>query len=535
MLIKKIAFGDSEEAFVESRLTDGLNVIFSDDNNRGKTLVMQGLMFSLGYESIFPSSFNHNDKYFYSEVKFGSVTYEFLRKRNSIAIKTENAMQIFNSVGEARYFLDEYIFPVPKIQKDGRHALVDLSLLYELFFIGQDNRNPSGLISKGQFNKSDFKAMVYDFARLSDNQVNIGDIKTVKENIKSLKLQLNEIRKKISIIRQNPKIAEIASRTYDSDVVQEKIKKISEINENISKLKRSRQREINRKSKLEQLIVELNSLNRELSEGNVRCGDCGSDKIVYSNNDLTFEISNIDVRSGIIKSINQNIRQKADLIMDLSEEINSLQLNLYEEMKDSPPNFQQIVLYQEQAISEVDFDDQAFSILSQIKVLEDQLNSYTNIDESLKNERRHFDETLLKEMNDLYKLIDPTGNLVFEDIFTKSGSTFSGSEGQEFYFCKVIALRKILNHNFPILIDSFRDGELSTGKEAKMLEIYKKIDSQIILTATLKDEEYGNDKYSRIDGVNAMDYSSHQDCKILSKQHAREFSMLTSGFEGLVL
>ena len=535
MLIKKIAFGDSEEAFVESRLVDGLNVIFSDDNNRGKTLVMQGLMFSLGYESIFPSSFNYKDKYFYSEVEFGNVTYEFLRKRNSIAIKTEDAMQIFNSVGEARYFLDEFVFSVPRIHKEGRHVHVDLSLLYELFFIGQDNRNPSGLISKGQFSKSDFKAMVYDLAGLSDNQVNIDDIKSIKENIKSLNLQLKEIRRKISIIRQNPNIAELASRTYDSEVVQEKIKRISEINENISKLKRSRQREINRKSKLEHLIAELNSLNRDLSEGNVQCGDCGSDKIVYSNNDLTFEISNIDVRNGIMKSIDQNIRQKADIIMDFSGEINSLQRELNEEMRDTPPNFQQIVLYQEQAISEVDFDDQAFSLSIQIRALEDQLNSYTNIDESQKKERKSFDDNLLKEMNDLYKAIDSGGNLVFEDIFTKKGSTFSGSEGQEFYFCKVIALRKLLKHNFSILIDSFRDGELSTGKEVKMLEIYKKIDSQIILTSTLKNEEYSNDKYSRIDGINAVDYSNHQDCKILSKQHVREFLTLTSGFVGLVL
>ncbi|WP_250462343.1 hypothetical protein [Microbulbifer litoralis] len=535
MLIKKIAFGDSEEAFVENRLSDGVNVIFSDDNNRGKTLVMQGLMFSLGYESIFPSSFNYKDKYFYSEVEFGNITYEFLRKRNSIAIMTEDAMQIFNSVGEARYFLDEFVFSIPRIQKEGRNVLVDLSLLYELFFIGQDNRNPSGLISKGRFNKSDFKAMVYDLAGLSDNQFNIDDIKSIKENIKSLKLQLKEVRRKISIIRQNPNIAEIASRTYDSEVVQGKIKRISEINENISKLKRSRQREINRKSKLENLIAELNSLNRDLSEGNVQCGDCGSDKIVYSNNDLTFEISNIDVRNGIIKSIDQNIRQKADIIMDFSGEINSFQRELNEEMKDTPPNFQQIVLYQEQTISEVDFDDQAFSLSNQIKALEDQLNSYTNIDESLKEERKSFDDNLLKEMNDLYKAIDPSGNLVFEDIFTKKGSTFSGSEGQEFYFCKVIALKKLLKHNFPIMIDSFRDGELSTGKETKMLEIYKKIDSQVILTSTLKDEEYSNDKYSRIDGVNAVDYSNHQDCKILSKQYVREFLTLTSRFEGLVL
>lgn len=535
MLIKKIAFGDSGEAFIEGRLSKGLNIIFSDDNNRGKTLVMQGLMFSLGYESIFPSSFSYKDKYFYSEIEVDGVKYEFLRKRNSIAIKTEDAMQIFNSVGEARYFLDKFIFSIPKILKDGRPTLVDLSLLYELFFIGQDNRNPSGLISKGRFNKSDFKSMVYDYVGLSVDKLNIDGIKDIKATIKDLKLELKEVRKKISIIRQNPNIAEIASKTYDSDAVQEKIKNISNINRDISKFKRSRQREINRKSKLEQLVSELNSLNRDLSEGNVHCGECGSDKVVYSNSDLTFEISNIDVRNEILKSIGHNIRQKVEIIMDLSGEINSLQGNLHEEMKDTPPDFQQIVLYQEQALSERNYDEDSFSLTNQIKALEAQLISTQNVDGSLKEERNSFDKKLLDEMNGLYKLIDPSGNLVFDDIFTKSGSTFSGSEGQEFYFCKAIALRKLLKHDFPMIIDSFRDGEVSTGKEDKMLDIYKRVDSQIILTSTLKDEEYNNDKYSNIDDVNALDYSNHQDCKILNKHQKGEFLALISNFEGIVL
>ena len=83
MIVKKIAFGDKSEAFIESRLNDRLNIIFSDDNNRGKTIVMQGLMYSLGYASIFPSTFPYKDKYFYSEVEFNDEKYEFLRKRNS--------------------------------------------------------------------------------------------------------------------------------------------------------------------------------------------------------------------------------------------------------------------------------------------------------------------------------------------------------------------------------------------------------------------------------------------------------------------
>ncbi|WP_210766289.1 hypothetical protein, partial [Salinicola sp. MIT1003] len=71
--------------------------------------------------------------------------------------------------------------------------------------------------------------------------------------------------------------------------------------------------------------------------------------------------------------------------------------------------------------------------------------------------------------------------------------------------------------------------------ETAMLEIYKRIGSQVILTSTLKDEEYSNDKYSKIGGVNAVNYSHHQDCKILNKQYARDFSTLIAGFEGIIL
>ena len=63
MIIKKIAFGDAEEAFIEERLTSGFNIIFSDDNNKGKTIVMQSALYAIGNEPIFPSSFEYKDDF----------------------------------------------------------------------------------------------------------------------------------------------------------------------------------------------------------------------------------------------------------------------------------------------------------------------------------------------------------------------------------------------------------------------------------------------------------------------------------------
>ena len=87
MIIKKIGFGNYTEAFVEDRFQDGVNIIFSDENNKGKTLVIQGMMFSLGNEPIFPSGFPAEIYYFYSQVEINGENIDFLRHRNSINVK----------------------------------------------------------------------------------------------------------------------------------------------------------------------------------------------------------------------------------------------------------------------------------------------------------------------------------------------------------------------------------------------------------------------------------------------------------------
>ncbi|WP_197026296.1 hypothetical protein [Aeromonas dhakensis] len=205
MLIRKMAFGNESEAFIEDRFINGVNIIYSDDNNRGKTLVMQGLMFSLGYDAIFPSSFDYKNYYFYSEIIIDNSVYHFLRKKNSISIKNDDSIQIFNSISEARYFLDRFVFKIPRIIKDNRTTLVDLSLLYEIFFAGQDNRSPSGLISKGQFNKFDYKNMVYELANIQTCDTSNDDITDVKRKISALQLQLVDTKKKIAIIKRKSK------------------------------------------------------------------------------------------------------------------------------------------------------------------------------------------------------------------------------------------------------------------------------------------------------------------------------------------
>ena len=137
---------------------------------------------------------------------------------------------------------------------------------------------------------------------------------------------------------------------------------------------------------------------------------------------------------------------------------------------------------------------------------------------------------ILKEMKKLYIQIDSEGLLIFDDLFTKTGVTYSGSEGQEYYFCKLLALNNILAHQFPLLIDSFREGELSSKKENLMIEEFLKLNKQVILTSTLKDEEYDSDKYLKLRNINVLDYSEIEDSKILNQSFVEPFISLLMKF-----
>lgn len=147
MIIKRFAFGDRTEAFVENRFGRHLNIIFSNDNNKGKTLVLQGIMYSLGNEPIFPAGFNATKYYFYTEFENNGINYNVLRKNDMFSILVDGNMTILESVSEFKYFFDKNVFKLPEIVHRGFPKVVDLSLFFQLFFVGQDKRQGKIIIN----------------------------------------------------------------------------------------------------------------------------------------------------------------------------------------------------------------------------------------------------------------------------------------------------------------------------------------------------------------------------------------------------
>ena len=530
MIIQKFAFGNEKEAFIEKRFKNSINIIFSNDNNRGKTLVMQGLMHSIGYDSIFPSGFNYKNYYFYSEISFAEYTYEFLRKGNSILLMANDTLSVFNSISEFKYYFDKNIYNLPKIEKDGELKPADLTLFYELFFLGQDKRDTSNLIIRGRNNKQDFKNMIYAMEGILTTSTNTYDIEELKNKKKSIQNEIKAEKKKISIIKKNPDLAKFISSAANNADFKNTSNRLTELNNNIAELRKKRNREENRKIKLQSLINELNSLNRSLNEGNVKCSDCGSENIIFSNKEFEFEVSNNYVRKNILNSIKENISIKEEIVQEFNSEILKEQSQITKLLENSSTNEKNYILFQDDILDSTEIDKIVTKLQEELSEIQRKIDNNKNQIVTNKELQREILNKLLFEMRVYYEKIDSQGTLIFEDLFTKSGITYSGSEGQEYYFCKLLALNNVLQHNFPIIIDSFREGELSSKKEDLMIQEFLKLNKQIILTSTLKNEEYLSEKYTNVRGINILDYSEVQDSKILQPDSANDFEELIDKF-----
>lgn len=523
-------FGNKSEAFIERRYKSGTNIIFSNDNNKGKTLTVQGLMYSIGNDPIFPSGFTHQEYYFYSKLNHNGKEWLFLRKRNSFLVKSGSEIRLFESVAELKRFFNEHIYKLPRINKDGIIKISDLALFFQLFFLPQDNRDTSNVISGGYYNKTDFVDMIYalfDENLTPEPAEHLAFIRKENDEIKSTIKELMKLQK---LAKRTPQVSKIANSNTDRLVYEETKKRVETIYTRITENQKKRNRELSFKIRLESLIGELNSLNRELEVGNVECGDCGSKKVIYGNRDFTFEVTNQDIRSEVTATIKSEIALKDEIILEIAREINNDQLLMARELEILPKDIKTIMLKHEEILTDAQIGNQLSKLNIQLEANQKALENASEKEGSSKTKKTSLVQEIIDRMQAIYHEMDPEGGLQLDGIFSKRGVVYSGSEGQEFYFSKIVAFKELLQHPFPIIIDSFRDGELSTAKETYALQKLEQVPGQKILSSTLKLQEYQSNIYTKFKNINAIDYSSNLTSRILNSYDIEEFKSIVLSF-----
>ena len=193
-------------------------------------------------------------------------------------------------------------------------------------------------------------------------------------------------------------------------------------------------------------------------------------------------------------------------------------------MSEESITLESLVAYKEDVFNAADAESRIREIDDQISTLNSQLQISANTTQSKREKQISILNCITQIMNDAYQVIDPNGNLYFDSLFTKRDETYSGSEATVFHLVKLYAIYKVLGHPYPIVVDSFRAEDLSTPKEAIVIDLFSRIPNQVIFTTTLKTEELG--KYDKMRDIHHIDYKDHIASKMLTSDHLPEFKQI---------
>lgn len=523
MIIKSIYIGNKEEAFIEDGFSRGFNILYSDDNNKGKTIVIQSILYCMGNNPVFPASFNHDEYYFILTVELDGNLYDICRRKNNFIVNKNQEIFIFDNISEFKNYWDKSIHKLPVIIKDGRKRLADLELLIQVFFTGQDKKVTHDILNSGWLKKEDFVNMLYSMYGIENNIIINQNIEELKCRKKKLKIEKDTLLKKNKILKKNNIAIETLSATNKKLVLDEKLKDVERIKNMLNSLNSDLNNAIKRKTKNELVLKELRSLNRTMKVGKISCMDCGSSHISYESAEaeFSFDISTSVMRTQIINSIQEKIEIYDEEIERLSAEIAIQQKKMNGILDTEEVSIEELLIAKIDLSGTQDDDMKLNEIIKEIDSLEKQIDLISTKTESINQETKVVLEKIVSEMNSFDKHIDPSISSKYNDIFTSRYKTHSGSEGTQFHLARMYAFSKILRHDYPIVIDSFRAEDLSTEREKKVIEKFAKLNNQIIFTTTLKEEE--NLKYETVNGLNGIDYSNHENYKILQKKYVNNF------------
>ena len=530
MKIIKMGLGNLNEAFIESGFSNGINIIFSDDNNKGKTIVIQSIMYAIGNNPIFPSSFDYKNYYYYLQFEENEENYIVIRRGDAYVVSCSDGIRVLESTAEFKNFWNARVFALPKISVNGTKRIVDMELFSQMFFIGQDGKDTSTIFNQGFYHKDDFRAMVCSYVGETEDALSDDEITHLKNQIKGLEAKRIEQIKLSEFYKTSTPAKEYLSRIQDRKAFQDKVCEMEEITNEISDVRKMRNRLATKRTLWNGTLKELRSLNRNIQVGELRCMDCDSTHIAYKGKGkmtYSFDVSTPEMRSQIIASIEERITLYTEEIEKYEYEISAMQQQIEDIMQEEDITIENVLAYKNGFGSIAEIETKVRELDETIEELKQKVREGKEQTDNSKQIQQEFYKKIIEEMNQVKIKIDTESGQLYEDLFTKRGTVASGSEETIYYIARLLSLAKLTNHSCPIIMDSFRAEDLSTEKEEHVLTLLAELNCQCILTTTLKAEE--KNKYIEMPGINAIDYTGHRSNKVLGIEDLPEFKSLLSG------
>ena len=530
--VKKLYIGNESECYIQGDFSDGLNIISSEDNHVGKTIVMQAIMFTLGADPKFPPSLKYKQYLFIVDLDVEGHTLSVLRSKDYFIVKDGEIIGRGHNAREGLFdqYWNENVFPLPTIIKNGVPTLAGLSLYTQMAFVPQTDRDTSNTLGS-YFRKDDFMEMVFALMGLDARQMDSKTEKELRRRKEELKTRRRELSKQAAALRKIGTSLAVVSPTADREETARFIAELDTLKNSITNLKNQRNHAYTRMRKNQSVLEELRSLNREMQVGSVVCLNCGRGTIGYRlpDSDFVFDLTTSDMRQQILRTVQDRIDAYAAEVEQLDKDIRKLQRQFNSLADTREITLEDIYVAREDYGDLESIDSELSDVCDEIDDIDERLKEARRVDRELGEDRASFKASVLETMNMVRRKInDDPDALEYSDLFTPANSPYTGSEGTEFFLARVYALATHVKHGLPIVIDSFRAEELSSAREERALPLFMGLPNQVIFTATLKGEEAG--KYHDKDGINNIDYTDYTVNKLLSDKDNAAFGTKVASF-----
>ena len=521
MKIRKSAIGNASEAFIEELYNDNVNIISSNDNSKGKTIVVQSLLYALGNEPSFPSDFKYQNYYHYVEFDCDGNSCIICRKQDTFVVNKDwKPMPQMNLEGLKSIFAKE-VFKLPSIFKDGMVQIVDPVLFFQIFAVRQDSPNIASV--EGRYTKDNFKNMIYSKLGIPIFK----NLEIEKSNYESELKAQNTYKKGYERIikRKNNPTFDFVKEGSELDEFNDKYIQLNQCFDELEKIEIAKNETFIEIRSLSKLKNELIALNKHTQYGEFRCGECNSNKIVYtfSKMNYSFDVSTPEMRENILMSIEESIKKYQERYENVQKSLKSTKERIYRLIEHRNMSIEFILLYKKELLENQGLEKKLSDVNSKIEQIKGEIITLT---EQIKNGRQECDKinaNINTFFNDTLLQYGLPTNI---DFFPSKSKSPMGSDKMFVKIIKLWTLKLVLNHNFPIIVDSFRDGELSSNNEQHIVDYMSHLSNQVILTATMKTEELN--KYKDKPGINHIDYSGHIKRKILNGYMVDKFKNLLS-------
>lgn len=529
--VKSVYIGNETESYIQDGFTsEGVNIISSDENHVGKTIVMQAIMYAMGADAQFPASFRSKLYVFIVDLDVDGRDVSILRNKDYFVVQDGGSISPIEGVSNFDSFWNEHISSLPTIIKDGNPRLAGLPLYTQMSFVPQAGRN-TARTTTSYYNKDDFMEMVYAIEGLSARTLDSKAIAELKRKKKVLKTRKDELAKQAASLRKIGTSLAAVSPTADREETARFVEALNSLKNSIADLMNERNRAYSRRAKNQAVQKELRSLNREIEVGSVVCLDCGSENIGFKlpGSDFVFDITTTEMRSQILASVQQKIDSYEREIDELNQKIRELQRQ-FNSMADSREITLEDIYAAREGYADVEAIDRELSDISdQIGKIDERLKEAKAVDKALSEDRAAFKDSLLNTMNMVRRTVndDPAAE-EYTGLFTTATSPYIGSEATEFFLGRTYSLAIHVHHGMPIIVDSFRAEELSSRREERALPLFIDLPNQVIFSATLKGEESG--KYHDQRGITNIDYAGYTQNKLLSERSNKRFISKVASF-----